>query len=164
VPRPQRARPQLEPTTGFLIVRVADAIARRFSARLRPLRLRPKQLHVLRYLNAAGALSQTELADGVCVDAANLIATLDALEADGLIRREIDPDDRRRRRIDLTPAGRRKLRSGLRAAEQADQDVLGTLEPHERDSLRETMLRAYRSSQPKPERPGGEAGNPSPSP
>src|SRR6266516_1319019 len=115
--RPRNARPRLEPTTGFLIVRVADAIDRRFSARLRPLKLKPRQLHVLRYLHAAGAISQTELADGISVDAANLIETLDELEADGLIRREIDAHDRRRRRISLTRAGSRNLRAGLRAAE-----------------------------------------------
>src|SRR5215469_2305843 len=71
--RSEKARPELEPATGFLIVRVAEAIDRRFAARLRPLRLRPRQLHVLRYLDAAGAISQTELADGISVDAANLV-------------------------------------------------------------------------------------------
>jgi DNA-binding MarR family transcriptional regulator len=148
--RPESARPQLEPTTGFLIVRVAEAIDRRFAARLRPLKLRPRQLHVLRYLEAAGAISQTALADGIGVDAANLVQTLDELEAAGLIRREIDTHDRRRRRITLTPAGLRKLHAGLRAAEQADRDILGTLEPKQLDSLRQTMLRAYRNWQPKP--------------
>ena len=148
MPRPRSERPQLEPTTGFLIVRIAETIDRRFSARLRPLQLKPRQLHVLRYLDAAGVMSQTELADGISVDAANLVETLDQLEADGLIRRETDANDRRRRRISLTPAGLRKLRAGLRAAEQADDDVLGTLEPRELDLLRETMLRAYRSAQP----------------
>ena len=148
MPRRRSERPQLEPTTGFLIVRIAETIDRRFSARLRPLQLKPRQLHVLRYLDAAGVMSQTELADGISVDAANLVETLDQLEADGLIRRETDANDRRRRRISLTPAGLRKLRAGLRAAEQADDDVLGTLEPRELDLLRETMLRAYRSAQP----------------
>src|SRR3954463_11216289 len=146
--RPRTELPQLEPTTGFLIVRVAEAIDRRFSARLMPLSLKPRQLHVLRYLDAAGAISQTELADGINVDAANLVETLDELEADGLIRREIDANDRRRRRISPTPAGSRKLRAGLRAAEQADDDVLGTLEPREVECLRKAMLRAYRSAQP----------------
>ena len=150
MPRQHKARPQLEPTTGFLIVRVAEAIDRRFSTRLRPLQLKPRQLHVLRYLNEAGAISQTELADGISVDAANLIETLDELEANRLLRREIDPHDRRRRRISLTPAGKQKLRAGVRAADQADRDVLGTLEPHELASLRETLFRAYSSSQPKP--------------
>ena len=145
-----RARPHLEPTTGFLIVRVAEAIDRRFQAGLRPLRLRPRQLHVLRYLDAAGAISQSELADGVGVDPANLLETLDQLEAEGLIRREVDSDDRRRRRTSLTPAGRRRLRAGLRAAEQADEDILGALEPQELDALREIVRRAYRSTQSRP--------------
>src|SRR3954454_13764496 len=150
MPRPRNTRPHLEPTTGFLIVRVAEAIDRRFSARLRPLQLKPRQLHILRYLNAAGSISQTELADGISVDAANLIERLDELEAEGLIQREVDSRDRRRRRISLTRAGARKLRAGLRAAEQADKDVLGMLEPQELDSLREPILRAYRSSQTEP--------------
>src|SRR3954454_21985290 len=148
MPSPRSERPQLEPTTGFLIVRVAEAIDRRFSARLRPLNLKPRRLHALRYLDAAGPISQTELADGINVDAANLVETLDELEAGGLIRREIDANDRRRRRISPTPAGSRKLRAGLRAAEQADDDVLGTLEPREMNNLRKAMLRAYRSAQP----------------
>jgi DNA-binding MarR family transcriptional regulator len=138
--------PLLEPTTGFLIVRVAEAIDRRFLARLKPLQLRPRQLHVLRYLDAAGPLSQSELAEGIGVDAANLIETLDVLEEKGLIRRQVDPHDRRRRRINLTAAGSRKLRAGLRAAGQADHDVLGTVEPHRLDALRDTMLDLYRSS------------------
>ena len=142
-----RVRPQLEPTTGFLIVRVAEAIDRRFQARLRPLRLRPRQLHVLRYVDAAGGTSQGDLADGISVDPGNLVETLDQLEAEGLIRREVDSRDRRRRSISLTPAGRRKLRAGLRAAEQADTDVLGALERHELASLRNAVLRAYRGAQ-----------------
>lgn len=117
-----------------------------------------RRLHVLRHLNAAGALSQSELAEGINVDAANLIEMLDELEGEGRIRREIDPHDPRRRRIILTPAGSRKLRAGLRAAEQADDDVLGTLEPQQLGSLRETILHAYRSSQPKPWGPGEEQG------
>lgn len=92
------------------------------------------------------------------MDAANLIEMLDELEGEGRIRREIDPHDPRRRRIILTPAGSRKLRAGLRAAEQADDDVLGTLEPQQLGSLRETILHAYRSSQPKPWGPGEEQG------
>jgi hypothetical protein len=39
--------------------------------------------------------------------------------------------------------GLRKLQAGIRAAEQADRDVLGTLEAGELDSLRQMMLRAF---------------------
>lgn len=143
---PARNPPHLEPTTGFLIVRVAEAIDRRFAVRLGAVQLKPRQLHVLRYLKAAGAISHTELAKGIEVDAANLIDTLDELEAAGLVRREIDADDRRRRRIHLTPAGARKLGAGLRAAERADHDVLGTLDPHQLRTVREAMLDAYHNT------------------
>lgn len=145
-----RATPHLEPTTGYLIVRVAEAIDRRFSSRLKPLQLRPRQLHLLRYLDAAAPISQSDLAAGVGVDPANLVETVDQLEAAGLIRREVDIDDRRRRRISMTPAGARKLRAGLRAAAQADRDVLGVLKPGELDSLREIVLRAYDSARSEP--------------
>jgi hypothetical protein len=81
-----------------------------------------------------------------CCEGRN-VACPEFSEAGGLIRREIDANDGRRR-ISLRPAGWRKLRAGLRAAEQADGDVLGALAPRELDSLRKTMLRAYRSSEP----------------
>lgn len=46
------------------------------------------------------------------MDAANLVEILDELEARALIRRQVDPQDRRRRRIALTAAGSRKLEAG----------------------------------------------------
>jgi DNA-binding MarR family transcriptional regulator len=144
--------PYLEPPTGFLIVRVAESLDRRFAARLKPLNLKPRQLHVLRYLDASGALSQAELAEGINIDAANLVELLDQLETRTLIRRQIDTEDRRRRRIELTAAGSRKLRAGVHAAEQAEQDVLGTLAPKRLSALRDLMLDAYAASRPTPTR------------
>jgi DNA-binding MarR family transcriptional regulator len=46
-------------------------------------------------------MSQQAPADVIMVDHPNLIATLDELPADGLIRREIDPDDRRGRTLQV---------------------------------------------------------------
>jgi DNA-binding MarR family transcriptional regulator len=135
-----------------LIVRVAESLDRRFAARLKPLNLKPRQLHVLRYLETAGAISQSELARGINIDAANLVELLDQLETRTLIRRKIDPADRRRRRVELTAAGSRKLRAGLRAAERAEQDVLGTLAPKRLNVLRDLMLDAYAPSRPTPTR------------
>ena len=144
--------PYLEPPTGFLIVRVAESLDRRFAARLKPLNLKPRQLHILRYLETAGALSQAELAEGINIDAANLVELLDQLETRTLIRRKIDPEDRRRRRIELTAAGSRKLHAGLRAAERAERDVLGTLTPERLNALRDLMLDAYAASRRTPAR------------
>lgn len=134
---------QLEPPTGFLLVRIAEAIDRRFTEQLRAVGLKPRELHTLRYLSVAAPLSQTELAAGLEVDPANLIDTLDRLEAEGLIRRQTDPQDRRRRHIKLTTRGSRRLRAGLKAAETAEQDVLGPLDPTRSWQLRELLLDIY---------------------
>lgn len=145
MPPPSRSRTRTldPPTTGFLLVRIAEAIDRRFVARLAPLGIRPRHLHVLRYLDAHGPISQQALANGIHVDSGNLIDTLDELQTLGLIQREIDPTDRRRRRLQLTPTGARTLRRGIAASEQADNDILGALTHTQRESLHATALHVY---------------------
>ena len=49
--------------------------------------------------------SQRELARRLGVDGATLVTTLDRLVAGGLVRRDSEPDDRRVKRIALTPQG-----------------------------------------------------------
>jgi DNA-binding MarR family transcriptional regulator len=88
--------------------------------------------------------SGQELADGIAVDPRNLIATLDELQATGLIRRDIDPADRRRRQLQITPSGARTLHRGLAASAQADDEILGTLTTPQRASLRAAALHAYK--------------------
>jgi DNA-binding MarR family transcriptional regulator len=65
--------------------------------------LTPSQLTVLRLLGQAR--SQRELADCMHVDASNVTDIVDRLEQRGLAVRTVDPDDRRVRRIVLTPEG-----------------------------------------------------------
>jgi DNA-binding MarR family transcriptional regulator len=124
-------------------VRIAEAIDRRFVELLAKLDLRPRHLHVLRYLEAYGPMSQQELATGIRVDSGNLIDTLDDLQRDGLIRREVDQADRRRRQLQLTSSGMRRLQKGVAASEQVDAEVLEGLSARELDALRDTAQRVY---------------------
>lgn len=144
MPQPRRSQPKsLEPTTGFLLVRIAEAIDRRFVELLAKLDIRPRHLHVLRYLDAHGPMSQQDLATGIRVDSGNLIDTLDDLQRDGLIRRDIDRADRRRRQLQLTPSGTKRLRKGIAASEQAETEILDGLSARELDALRATAQRVY---------------------
>jgi DNA-binding MarR family transcriptional regulator len=140
-----RSRPAdaLEPTTGFLLVRIAEAIDHRFVELLSELGLRPRHLHVLRHLDARGPMSQQELSIGIGVDSGNLVDALDALQHDGLIRRDVDRADRRRRQLQLTSSGKRRLRKGIAASERAETEVLGGLTRAELDALRATARRVY---------------------
>lgn len=54
-----------------------------------------------------------ELAAQLCMPKPSVTVYLKHLEAAGLIRREIDPDDLRRHRLLVTPAGRKIMARGL---------------------------------------------------
>jgi DNA-binding MarR family transcriptional regulator len=64
---------------------------------------------------------QRQLARSMGVDAVNFGQMIDALERKGLIKRRIDPDDRRARQLFVTPRAvglRRRLRPSLLAAQE----------------------------------------------
>ena len=132
------------PPLGFLVVRIAEAVDRAFVAALRHQGLNPRQLRLLVLVDRSPGLSQRELARQLGVDAGNLIAILDALEADGLLRRARADADRRQRRVTLTPAGRRLLGRALRATAAAEDEVFGALSPAQRKAYYDRSLSVYR--------------------
>jgi MarR family transcriptional regulator, temperature-dependent positive regulator of motility len=54
-----------------------------------------------------------ELAAAMCMPKATVTVYLKRLEAAGFVRREIDPADLRRHRLELTPPGRQATNDGL---------------------------------------------------
>lgn len=54
-------------------------------------------------------ISQGELAERVGLDSSSLVRLIDLLAERGLLRRETDPQDRRSKRIRLTPEGEAKI-------------------------------------------------------
>jgi DNA-binding MarR family transcriptional regulator len=60
---------------------------------------------------------------------------LDDLEARGLAERRVDPADRRRRSVQLTPKGKEAVGKLEREAKKAVKQFLEPLSPEERDTL-----------------------------
>src|SRR6185436_2369162 len=78
-----------------------------FSESLRPFRLTTRQYGVLSRLWAAPeGLSLDALVVALHTDQSSLSRVVDRMARTGLIRRVIDPSDRRARRITLSPRGR----------------------------------------------------------
>jgi MarR family transcriptional regulator, transcriptional regulator for hemolysin len=77
---------------------------------------------VLARLDRFEGLKQTELADMLDLQPISLTRLLDSLCANGLIERRADPDDRRAKRLFLTPAARPLLE---RLGDLAE-DLMGT--------------------------------------
>jgi DNA-binding MarR family transcriptional regulator len=99
----------------------------------------------LSHLAREPAGTQLALAQSMRYDKTRLIGLLDELEDDGLIRRTVDPTDRRARIVTLTEAGQARhaaARADIRAMED---ELLEVLSPAERTRLRDTLARLGRS-------------------
>jgi DNA-binding MarR family transcriptional regulator len=64
---------------------------------------------------------------------------VDRLEADGLVNRTADPNDRRSRLAVLTDAGKAAYRKGSEIQVQAERELFGVLTPTESDTLHDLL-------------------------
>ena len=85
--------------------RAARVLARRFDEALRPLGLTNSQFSLIASLNRPGSARLGEVAALLGADRTTLTAALKLLQRRGLVEVTIDPDDRRGRRLSLTPQG-----------------------------------------------------------
>jgi DNA-binding MarR family transcriptional regulator len=100
----------------------------------------PSQYGVLMALGEAGPLGQQHLAELVGVDPRNAVPIIDALAEQGLVHREVDPADRRRRVLDLTARGREVVGELASVGAEIERDLLSPLTPAEQATLRRMLL------------------------
>jgi DNA-binding MarR family transcriptional regulator len=100
------------------------------------------KLAALKVLSDAGeSLPLTQLADRLSCVKSNITQLVDRLEADGLVRRQADPNDRRARLATLTAEGRKACREGSRVQGAAEQNLLGRLSTGESRQLAELLTK-----------------------
>ncbi|MFJ2316527.1 MarR family winged helix-turn-helix transcriptional regulator [Glutamicibacter sp. NPDC087661] len=87
-------------------------------------------------LEEFGGISQSDLADRSNVNRGHLVAYLDQLSSRGILEREVDPEDRRRNVITLTPEGRKFAARAMEAASHNEAKVFGALDEPQREQLR----------------------------
>jgi MarR family transcriptional regulator, transcriptional regulator for hemolysin len=86
--------------------------------------------------------SQLALATHLGIDRTVMTYLVDDLEQAGLVERRANPKDRRQRKIIATPLGRELVVGACERVVQAQEDLLGTLEPDERAALRRLLSKA----------------------
>ena len=108
--------------------------------RLAPLGLTPAQERALRMITRSeDPLRMTELADRLGIVPRSVTTVVDALERAGLVRREIDPRNRRAIRLHLTDSGR-AVRDDLREARRsAAEELFAPLSDDGRRALGELL-------------------------
>lgn len=97
--------------------------------------LRLAHFAVLAALSDFGPLAQHELADRLDLNRSHLVGYVDDIEQRGLVRRDRDPQDRRRQRVTLTPPGRTLVRRLQAVARRSQADFLHALSEPERETL-----------------------------
>jgi DNA-binding MarR family transcriptional regulator len=127
--------------TGFLISRMGMVAQKRFAERIESLGLNPRMWGALNVLEAEGAITQHALCKGVGIDPSSMVATIDELEAKGLVERRRHPSDRRAHALHVTAKGKQTLARGRELARKAQDDLLAPLNEEEREQLHGLLLR-----------------------
>jgi DNA-binding MarR family transcriptional regulator len=104
--------------------------------------MRLKQFLALSTLAHTAGMGQRQFGESLHLDPNNTVLMLNDLEAAGWAERRRDPDDRRRHTVELTAVGRKALTRAERALDGLEGEVLESLTPDERATLRDLLARA----------------------
>lgn len=121
------------------VQRAARALARRFDVALRPVGLTNNQFSLLMALNRPKPPTMAPVAALLAMDRTTLTAALKPLERRGLLTSTPDAEDKRSRRLALTPAGRRLLASAVPIWKDTHAAVEASLPGGSPDRLRQDL-------------------------
>src|SRR5881392_2860826 len=120
----------------FAVLHAANSLEARVEERLADISLSLPKLAALHQLSAAGdSLPLGQLAERLACVKSNVTQLVDRLEADGLVNRTADPNDRRSRLAVLTPAGRIAFSKGDEIKKQTEKELFGVLTATETEAL-----------------------------
>jgi|SRR6185369_461590 DNA-binding MarR family transcriptional regulator len=130
------------PTGLFAVLHASSVLEGRLEARLSEVGLSLAKLAALHQLTVAGeSLPLGQLAERLACVKSNVTQLVDRLEADGLVNRTADPNDRRSRLAVLTPAGRTAYSKGSEIQKQTEHELFGVLTPTESETLHELLAK-----------------------
>src|SRR3954451_2204959 len=120
----------------FAVLHASGVLESRVEARLSEVGLSIAKLAALHHLTMAGeSLPLGQLAERLACVKAKVTQLVDRLEADGLVSRTSDANDRRSRLAVLTQAGKAAYAKGSEIQLQAEKELFGVLNPEETETL-----------------------------
>ena len=124
----------------FGLLRAAEALQERMERALQAVGISFAKYGALVGLRGAGEpIPLGELAAKLHCVRSNMTQLIDRLEADGLVQRTSDPDDRRVVRAGLTPLGLEKAEAGMRAIEEVEAEFNRNLSDEDRATIRRIL-------------------------
>jgi DNA-binding MarR family transcriptional regulator len=138
--RKPRSKPFVDDYLSYLLARASLLVSSQFHRRVEENGLTVPVWRVLATLSGDDGLSVSRLAEIVLEKQPTLTKIIDRMEAEGLVKRREDDDDRRQTRICITARGRRMVTPLLRQAKRHERDVLEDYSSDDAQRLK-TMLR-----------------------
>ena len=130
------------------LVRCTASVQARLETGIRAAGLSPNQFGVLEALLHLGPLEPCELGPKLLTSRPNVVLLVDQLEQRGLVRRVPVPGDRRRVRVELTPAGRRTIARAFPQHARRVAEEMSVLSPREQEELGRLCKRLGLRSEP----------------
>lgn len=126
---------KLDDQIGHLLRLAYQSASAHLARRLRSYDLKPQQFATLLRLKELGATSQNRLGEAVGMPRANIHKMVERLAARGLVETRADPDDARRRVVDLTDEGRALVARLIPLDAASTEDALAPFSAAERETL-----------------------------
>ncbi|HXT70117.1 MAG TPA: MarR family transcriptional regulator [Vicinamibacterales bacterium] len=127
---------ETERTGLFAVLHTSSVLESRVETKLADIGLSLAKLAALHRLSEAGeSLPLGQLAERLSCVKSNVTQLVDRLEADGLVSRAGDPNDRRSRLAVLTDAGRDAYQKGRQIQIETEQALFGALTQDESATL-----------------------------
>ncbi len=138
---------KIQDTTGFLLVQVCRAHRNRAQALLGHHNLHPGQELMLLRLASAEGITQSEVAEQLCVQPATVTRMIDRLEKAGLVQRQMDAADQRVSRVYLTEVGRTLVEPIQAVWRELEEISFQNMTLEEQILLRRLLLQVYSNLQ-----------------
>ncbi|MFI6322044.1 MarR family winged helix-turn-helix transcriptional regulator [Nonomuraea sp. NPDC050556] len=127
----------METELSELVHRTGHRLKHGYRRVLEPLGLSPGQGRALRVLaEADGPLRMGRLAESLRIVPRSVTPVVDALEEAGLVRREVDPANRRSTLLVLTERGRQVYGQVVEARGEAARELFSVLSEEQQEQLR----------------------------
>src|SRR6266566_8224974 len=126
----------------FAVLHASGVLESRTELKLAEVGLSLPKLAALRRLtDAGGSLPLGQLAERLACVKSNVTQLVDRLEADGLVSREADQNDRRSRLAVLTDAGRSAYARGSEIHQRTEHELFSALTPQEAEQLHRLLAK-----------------------
>ena len=117
------------------LMRATNTVTEKMHRHLLDYKLSISQFGVIEALYHLGPLCQKDIGGKILKTSGNMTLVIDNLEKRELVKREKDPDDRRRMTVRLTESGYELIEKIFPNHSKKANKIFSVLEPEERDSL-----------------------------